>query len=152
MSWLRTLLGIVALVTLAMVAHPPSVLADIDVRSGPGMTYEVMAKIPPGGSYAVVAQAQDWYKIQLPDGREGWIHRLYIGQGQLSSVQEQPSSQRAPVVPTLPATPSPMVATPPATPSPTTPPAAKAQPPAFTPSRPVETGTAPPMARRTALV
>ena len=41
MSWLRTLLGIVALVTLFMVVHPPSVLAVIEVRSGPGMTYAV---------------------------------------------------------------------------------------------------------------
>ena len=51
----------------------------------------------------------------------------------------------------------PSVATPPATPSYTAPPAAsampsKAQPPAVTPSRPVGTGPAPPMSRRTALV
>ena len=166
MSWLRTLLGIVALVTLAMVVHPPSVLA-IEVRSGPGMTYEVMANVPPG-SFVAVAQEQDWYKVQLPDGREGWIHRFYEGKAQPPSVQEQPPSRTAPVVATPPATPSPVVATPPATPSPvvatppatpsyTAPPAAsvipsKAQPPAFTPSRPAETRTAPPMSRRTALV
>src|SRR5262245_27733590 len=107
MVWLRTLLGIVALVTLALVAYPPSVLALIEVRSGPGVTYEVMAKVSSGGSYVVVAQEQDWYKIQLPDGREGWIHRYY---------------------------------------------AVQVQPPTFTPSRPIETGTAPPMSRRTALV
>src|SRR5882672_8159705 len=104
MSWLRTLLGIVFLVTLSMMAHPPSVLALIEVRSGPGLTYEVMAKVPSGGSYVVVAQEQDWYKIQLPDGREGWIHRFYAGQEQPPSVQEQPSSRTAPVVATPPAT------------------------------------------------
>ena len=158
MSWLRTLLGIVALVTLSMVVHPPSVLAFlIEVRSGPGMTYEVVAKVPSGGGYVAVAQEQDWYKIQLPDGREGWIHRFYAGQGQPPSVQEQSPSRAAPVVATPPATPSPMVATPPATPSYTAPPAAsampsKAQPPAVTPSRPAGTGPAPPMSRRTALV
>jgi Caspase domain/Bacterial SH3 domain len=155
MSWLRTLLGIVALVTLGMVVYPPSVLA-IEVRSRPGMTYEVIANVPPG-SVVAVAQEQDWYKIQLPDGREGWIHRFYMGQGQPPSVQEQPPSRTAPVVATPPATPSPAVATPPATPSATAPPAAsampsKAQQPAVTPSRPVETVTAPPMSRRTALV
>lgn len=189
MAWLRTLLGLVALVTLAMMAHPPSVLA-IDVRSGPGSTYEVIAKVASGGSYVVVAQEQEWYKIQLPDGREGWIHRLYMGQEPPPPGQAQPPSRTAPlvapppatpspvvtpppatsspVVTTLPATPSPVVTTPPATPSPvvTTPPSAQpytappaasarpsnAQPPAFTPSRPVETRTAPPMSRRTALV
>ena len=73
MSWVRTLLGIVALVTLAMVASPPSVLALIEVRSGPGVTYAVVARIQVGGSYVAVAQEQDWYKIQLSDGREGWV-------------------------------------------------------------------------------
>ncbi len=147
MSWLRTLLGIVALVTLSMVVHPPSVLA-IEVRSGPGMTYEVMAKVPPGEATWLWHRQQDWYKIQLPDGREGWIHRFYAGQEQPPSVQEQPPSRTAPVVATPPATPSPVVATPPATPSPVAtpppprlhgPPAAsampsKAQPPAFRPA------------------
>src|SRR5262245_42888741 len=88
MSWLRTLCGIVALVTLSMVVYPPSVLALIEVRSGPGLTYQVMAKVPSAGSYVVVAQEQDWYKIQLPDGRKGWIHRFYVEQAQPPSVQE----------------------------------------------------------------
>ena len=136
MSWLRTLVGIGALVILAMVAHPPAALAFfIEVRSGPGMTYEIVAKVPPGGSYVAVAQKQDWYKIQLPDGRAGWIH-LH------DTVQEKPRSQTA---------------TPPALLSHTAPPAAsampsKAQPPAAAPGHPVATGPAPPTARRTALV
>jgi hypothetical protein len=139
MSWLRTLLSIVALGTLAMIAHPSSVLALIEVRSGPGMTYEVVVQVPPGGSYVVVAQEQDWYKIQLPDGRKGWIHRFYAG-------PEQSPSQSTPVV-----------ATPPATPAPTAPLAAStmpatAPPPAVPSSRPVETGTAPLRAHRIALV
>src|SRR5438094_911082 len=143
MSWLRTLLGIVALVTLSMVVYPPSVLALIDVRSGPGLTYEVLAKVESGGSYIVVVQQQDWYKIQLPDGREGWIHRFYTGQP--PSAQEQPPSRTAPVVATPPATPSPTVATPPATPSSTAPPATTPSPAVVTlPATP--SSTAPPAA------
>src|SRR4030095_8981164 len=128
MSWVRTLLGIVALVTLSMVVYPPSVLALIDVRSGPGLTYEVLAKVESGGSYVVVAQQQEWSKIQLPDGREGWIHRFYTGPTQPPSVQEQPPSRTAPVVTTPPTPPSPVVPTPPATPSYTAPPAASVMP------------------------
>ena len=105
MSWLRTLLSIVALVILSMVVYPPSVLA-IEVRARPGMTSEVIANVPPG-SVVAVAQEQDWYKIQLPDGREGWVHRFYMEQGQPPSAQEQPPSRTAPVVTTPPATPSP---------------------------------------------
>jgi Caspase domain len=71
-------------------------------------------------------------KIQLPDGRTGWIHS--------TAVQQGPPAQTPPVLaPTL------------------APPAAaalslSAPPPVFTPSRPSETVTAPPMSRRTALV
>src|SRR5215475_10812073 len=105
MSWLRTLLGIVALVTLSMGVYPPSVLA-IEVRSGPGSRYEVIAKVQSGESYVVVAQEQEWYKIQLPDGREGWVHRFYMEQAQPPSVQEQPASRTVPTVATPSATPS----------------------------------------------
>ena len=31
---------------------------------GPGLRYEVMAEVPSGGSYVVVAQEQEWNKIQ----------------------------------------------------------------------------------------
>jgi uncharacterized caspase-like protein len=103
--------------------------------------YEVMTTVPSGGSYVVVAQKQDWYKIQLSDGREGWIHRFYL-------VPHEPAAQMPPV---------PVVASTRDLPSHTALPTAfdlpsRAQSPAVTPSRPAETGTAPPLARRTALV
>ena len=118
------------------------------------MTHEVVAKVPSGG-YVAVAQEQDWYKIQLPDGREGWIHRFYAGQGQPPSGAGTVALTGCPRDCHTAGDPIPMVATPPATPSYTAPPAAsampsKAQPPAVTPSRPGR--DAPPMSRRTALV
>ena len=108
LRWWRGIACMGLLVTLAMMVHPPSAPALIEVRSGPGLRYEVMAEVPSGGSYEVVAQEQEWYKIQLPDGREGWVHRFYMG---------QPPSQTAPVVTPPPAMPSSAVATPAVTPS-----------------------------------
>jgi hypothetical protein len=115
LRWWRDIACMGLLVTLAMMAHPPSAPARIEVRSGPGLRYEVMAEVPSGGSYVVVAQEQEWYKIQLPDGREGWVHRFYMGQP--PSAPEQPPSQTAPVVTPPPAMPSSAVATPAVTPS-----------------------------------
>src|SRR5436309_13719897 len=81
MSRWRVLLGIAVLMTLSMVAYPPAVLAFlIEVRSGPGGAYEVVATIPAVGSFVAVAHEQDWYKIQLPDGRTGWIHNTALQQ------------------------------------------------------------------------
>src|SRR5689334_16106660 len=127
MFWRRTLLGLVMLVTLAILVHPsagfamrvrparaseaalvappPAGVALIDVRSGPSMASAVVARMPAGASAVAVAQAQEWYQIQLPDGRAGWIHTAHV-------VQEPPPAWTPPVV-----------ATPPVMPSPTAPPA-----------------------------
>ncbi len=130
MSRWRMLLGLAALMTLPTVVHPASVLAFlIDVRSGPGVAYEVVATIPPVGSIVAVAQEQEWYKIQLPDGRQGWIHS--------TAVQPEPPPRTPPVLAPTPTA----VALPPSAP-----------PLAVTPSRPSEPVTTPPMSRRTALV
>src|SRR5262249_796369 len=82
MSWMRTLLGIMTLMTLLGVAHAPAVLASgIEVRSGPGGAYEVIATVPPGGSYVLLAREPDWCKIELPDGRVGWVLHIECPQG-----------------------------------------------------------------------
>ena len=74
--------------------HRPTYVTPHRSALGPGLRYEVMAEVPSGGSYVVVAQEQEWNKIQLPDGREGWVHRFYMGQ--TPSAPEQPPSQTAP--------------------------------------------------------
>jgi len=59
MSWLRRLLGLVVLMILSMAAHPPAVLAFlIEMHSGPGAAYEVVATLPAVGSFVAVAQEQ----------------------------------------------------------------------------------------------
>ena len=57
---------------------PRSPERAIDVRSGPGAAYEVVATIAAVGRFVAVAQEQDWYKIQLPDGRQGWVHQTAL--------------------------------------------------------------------------
>jgi uncharacterized protein YgiM (DUF1202 family) len=120
----------------APLPRPPQ--PAIAVRSGPGATYEVMTTISPGGGVVVVAQAQGWYKIQLPDGQQGWV--------QQTALQPEPAPRTATVVASAMAEPqgsphgtwrslpSPMPDA--AAPSPSAPPAAG------TPSRPVEPHTA----------
>jgi uncharacterized protein YraI len=151
MSRWRILLGIAALMTLSMVAHPPAILAFlIEVRSGPGAAYEVVATIPAVGSFVAVAQEQDWYKIQLPDGRTGWIHNTALQQeppARNTALQQEPSARTPPVVAPAPALPSP---TTPAAASPLPP---SAPPPAVPPTTSkIQTVTAPPTSRSTALV
>src|SRR5947209_20585285 len=111
MSWLRRLLGLVVLMILSMAAHPPAVLAFlIEMHSGPGAAYEVVATSPAVGSFVAVAQEQDWYKIQLPDGRTGWIHNTALQQeppARNTTLQQEPPARTPPVVAPAPALPSP---------------------------------------------
>ena len=51
----------------------PPMSRRIEVRSGPGLRYEVMAEVPSGGSYVVVAQEQEWNRFSsLMDVRGGY--------------------------------------------------------------------------------
>lgn len=43
------------------------------VRSGPGTDYQSLATVSSGTSFNIVSMKRGWYRIPLPDGREGWI-------------------------------------------------------------------------------
>lgn len=51
----------------------PTGVGFLRVRSGPGTSYEEIAKITPGEEYPVLEEKSGWYKISLADGSEGWI-------------------------------------------------------------------------------
>lgn len=45
----------------------------VNVRSGPGLEYEVIHQVHKGESYTVLAQENNWLKIQLKDQQIGWV-------------------------------------------------------------------------------
>lgn len=48
------------------------------VRSGPGMTYEELAKIDDGTTYSYLGETKnDWHKIEYEEGKEGWVSGVY---------------------------------------------------------------------------
>lgn len=56
-----------------------------NVRSGPGFEFEVKKVEAKGVRYQSTDQTKDWYKIQLENGVEGWLHQSVVavlaGQG-----------------------------------------------------------------------
>jgi Caspase domain/Bacterial SH3 domain len=44
-----------------------------NVRSGPGLTYQVLTAVPQGAIFPVLASQTGWHQIRLEDGREGWV-------------------------------------------------------------------------------
>ncbi|MDK2887794.1 MAG: N-acetylmuramoyl-L-alanine amidase [Thermoanaerobacter sp.] len=50
----------------------------VNVRSGPGLQYEVLAQVNSGDRLTVLGKVSDWYKVQLPGGVTGWIVAWYV--------------------------------------------------------------------------
>src|SRR6266511_2379430 len=45
------------------------------VRVKPGITHPILAMVPHGAIFPVLETQEEWHKILLEDGREGWITR-----------------------------------------------------------------------------
>lgn len=55
-----------------------TVIADTYVRRGPGLHYEVVAKIKKGTQVQVVAIERDWLKVESKHGRSpGYLQKMY---------------------------------------------------------------------------
>ena len=52
--------------------------AALDVYGGPGGTGGVVARIPKGRPYHATARKGDYYQVDLPGGKTGWVHRNFI--------------------------------------------------------------------------
>lgn len=60
--------------------------SKLNVRSGPSTTYSIIHILWQGNKVKVIGQSGDWYRIQLSDGRTGWVSKLYL---QLDSRQQK---------------------------------------------------------------
>lgn len=49
----------------------------LNVRNGPGTSFDQIIRIYPGEKYKFLDEKDDWYKIELKDGKEGWISSEY---------------------------------------------------------------------------
>ncbi|MDQ7054837.1 MAG: PorV/PorQ family protein [candidate division KSB1 bacterium] len=50
----------------------------LNVRKGPGVTFAKIARLRKGQRLQELARIDNWVKIQLPDGRIGWVHRKFV--------------------------------------------------------------------------
>lgn len=46
----------------------------VNVRTGPGTTYSVLTTVQGGLEVKALGMQGDWYQVQLPDGKVGWIY------------------------------------------------------------------------------
>jgi len=50
----------------------------VNVRSGPGTSYPVVAVAAKASRVTAYTQANGWYSLQLPDGTKGWMAARYL--------------------------------------------------------------------------
>jgi cell wall-associated NlpC family hydrolase len=50
----------------------------LNMRSGPSTSYSIIHVLWQGNKVKVIGESGDWYKIQLSDGRTGWVSRSYL--------------------------------------------------------------------------
>jgi hypothetical protein len=46
----------------------------INIMSGPGRNYEIIAQVKKGELLEILEETSEWFKVKLKDGREGWIY------------------------------------------------------------------------------
>ena len=50
----------------------------LNVRKGPGITFPRIDRLRKGQRLQELARKENWVKIQLPDGRTGWVYRKFV--------------------------------------------------------------------------
>jgi uncharacterized protein YgiM (DUF1202 family) len=70
------LAGLLLLVSAAAAVETLTITAEqAIVRAKPGITHPILAMVPHGAIFPVLETQEEWHKILLEDGREGWITR-----------------------------------------------------------------------------
>jgi uncharacterized protein YgiM (DUF1202 family) len=49
-----------------------------NVRSGPSIASSVLDQVKYGTQLEIIGQSADWFKVRLPDQREGWVAAGWI--------------------------------------------------------------------------
>lgn len=52
----------------------------LNVRMGPGLSYEIMDELNHGDEINVIEETDEWYKIRLADDRIGWIASWHVSE------------------------------------------------------------------------
>jgi N-acetylmuramoyl-L-alanine amidase len=69
--------------------------SSVNVRQGPGTSYDKIATVSQGSEFALLLQSGGWYKISLSDGQTGWVTGDYA-----VLVPDSNANMTAPATPT----------------------------------------------------
>lgn len=58
--------------------------ALINIRKGPAMTFDVVARAKKDDGFELLGEKGEWFQVQLSDGRTGWLHQNVASKKALS--------------------------------------------------------------------
>ncbi len=63
--------------------------SNVNVRTGPGTAYTVMASLPNGTAVTIIDESNGWYQVRLADSRTGYIRcdLLQISEGEQTPIE-----------------------------------------------------------------
>jgi len=51
---------------------------EVNVRAYPDLSAEVLTRLGKGASVKIFGRTEEWYKIEISEGKLGWIYRKYV--------------------------------------------------------------------------
>ncbi|SFJ60451.1 SH3 domain-containing protein [Jannaschia pohangensis] len=82
---LATLLLVLLLSPLGAMAQTLFVSQNDDgylnLRSGPGTRFDILRRLSPGDSVAVLETVGRWYRVRVSSGQEGWVAGDFLERG-----------------------------------------------------------------------
>ncbi|MCL6448911.1 MAG: N-acetylmuramoyl-L-alanine amidase [Armatimonadetes bacterium] len=70
----------------------------VNIRSGPGTSHDVLAQVSRGARLPFIDRSADWYQVQLPDGKTGWIIAWYVKEEVPPATSPEPEKP-GPIIP-----------------------------------------------------
>lgn len=64
---------------------------NLNVRSGPGLSYKVVSKVQKGTTFPLLKEEGDWYQIDLGAGKKGWVANWLVSKNKAQSSDKGPS-------------------------------------------------------------
>lgn len=58
---------------------------EVTVRAGNGMKNTALFQLHDGAEFKILEQDGDWFKVELGDGKRGWVPSKYVGRCQLQT-------------------------------------------------------------------
>ncbi|WP_071460237.1 N-acetylmuramoyl-L-alanine amidase [Bacillus massilinigeriensis] len=74
---------------------------NVNIRSGPGMHYNIIEKAMIGNQFSFLRATNEWTSIDLPSGKTGWISNKFIAMPETKKTKEKGKSIIRTVVPAV---------------------------------------------------